>query len=69
MKTPAVTIPTELHMAFVRLLDTIPPVLEDWIKTTGFGQINGRDKAALLDVRRAKQLQHEWLAESGILVE
>lgn len=58
---PTVTVPTELHMALVRLLDVIPPILEDWIRTTGFGAVHDRDVAALQDVEHARELHHKWL--------
>ena len=68
-KTTPTTVPADLHAALVKLLDIIPPILEDWIRTTGYGEIHGRDKAALMVVLHAKELHHRWLAESGITVE
>ncbi len=69
MNTPMTTIPTELHMALVKLLDVIPPVLCDWIQTTGYGEINARDRAALANVEEATKLHRAWLAASGVTVD
>lgn len=62
-------VPTELYMELIKLLDVIPPILKDWIQTTGFGEINRRDKAALADVERATKLHHEFLAASEVTVD
>ena len=62
-------VPTELMMAFAIVLDVVPPCLEDWIRTTGFGEINLRDRSALQAVLNAKRLHHAWLSENGITVE
>ena len=64
-----VQVPTELYMALVRLLDVVPPVLEDWIRTTGYGEVNSRDRAVLADVLRARVLHRLFLAQHGIVVE
>ncbi len=69
MRAATVEIPTDLLMALIKLLDVIPPVLEDWLKTTGFGEIHDRDNMALAYVMHAKVLHHRWLAESGVTVE
>jgi hypothetical protein len=69
MTRPTIEVPTELYMALVRLLDIIPPILEDWTATTGFGEVFARDSAALVSVRNAIALHHEWLAEAGVKVE
>ena len=69
MNTPTVTIPADLHAALIKLLDVIPPVLLDWIETTGFGEVNARDRSALSDVEAAVKLYRAWLAESGVTVD
>ena len=67
--TPMTTIPTELCMALVKLLDVIPPVLCDWIETTGYGEVNARDRAALAAVKHAATLNEAWLAASGVSID
>ena len=67
--TPMTTIPTELCMALVKLLDVIPPVFCDWIETTGYGKVNARDRAALAAVKHAATLNEAWLAESGVSID
>ena len=69
MNTPTVTVPIELHMALVKLLDVIPPRLLDWIQTTGFGETNAKDRAALAAVEDATKLHRAWLASQGIAVD
>jgi hypothetical protein len=64
-----VTVPTELYMALIKLLDILPPVLNDWIETTGYGEINRRDRAALSAVETAKKLHHAYCLEHNIVVE
>jgi hypothetical protein len=64
---PSVTIPTDFYMALIKLLDVMPPILSDWIKTTGYGEIHDRDLSALFDVQHAKDLHHDLLAKDGIL--
>jgi len=64
---PATTeVPTELLMSLMKLLDVIPPILEDWIRTTGFGEVNARDRAVLADVLHAKKLHRQWLFNFGV---
>jgi hypothetical protein len=67
--TPMTKIPTDLYMALVKLLDVIPPVLCDWIETTGYGEINARDRAALAAVEDAAKFHRAWLAAHGITVD
>jgi hypothetical protein len=67
--TPMTTIPTDLCMALVKLLDVIPPRLLDWIETTGFGETNAKDRAALAAVEEATKLHRAWLAAEGITVD
>jgi hypothetical protein len=65
-KQPTTTIPTELLMALVKLLDIAPPILLDWIQTTGYGEIHDRDLSALFDFQRAIDLHHEFMKENGV---
>lgn len=69
MNTPTVTVPIELHTALVRLLDVIPPRLLDWIETTGFGETNAKDRAALAAIGDAANLHRAWLASQGVTVD
>lgn len=66
MSSPTIAIPTSLMMELVKLLDVLPPILEDWIGTTGFGEIHERDCKALADVYYARRLHREWMAEMEV---
>ena len=69
MTGPSVVVPTEFLAALIKLLDVLPPILEDWIGTTGFGEVHERDCKALADVYWARRLHRRWLAENGVSVE
>ncbi len=64
-----IEVPTELYQSLIKLLDVVPPVLEDWIRTTGFGEVNRRDRSVLADVNTAKKLHHEFLSQFGVTVD
>jgi len=63
---PMTSIPTELHMALIQLLDIMPPILNDWIETTGYGEINRRDKDAEKCIQKCIELHHQWLRDIQI---
>lgn len=44
--------------------ETVVPCLEDWIRTTGFGEVNRRDKMALEKIRHAIQESKKAFGES-----
>ncbi len=43
---------SELDEKIKEALEAVIPCLEDWIRSTGFGEVNRRDKAALALVKQ-----------------
>lgn len=59
MKHPTVIVRTDVMMALVKVLDLAAPCLEDWIRTTGYGEINRRDRNALAAIQEVVRLLNE----------
>ena len=66
---PQCEVPTVLWMEVLKLLDMLPPMLEDWIQTTGFGPINYRDRQILAQVNKCKAMQSETTKSTEPTVE
>jgi hypothetical protein len=49
----------KLLKLWIDAADDVIPCLEDWIKTTGFGAVNRRDRAALTKIEKVLMLTKE----------
>ncbi len=50
---------TRTHFALIEAVEAAIPCLMDWVKTTGFGEVNRRDKNALDLCNTAIEVLHE----------
>ncbi len=50
----------------LKAIEAAIPCLTDWIKTTGFGEANKRDKLALVQCLMAVEYHHQLLKAEGI---
>jgi hypothetical protein len=60
--TPAeITIPYQLYQKLVEIMEHVPPCLRDWIASTGYGEVNRRDRRALAAVEAANRIHAAWI--------
>jgi hypothetical protein len=52
-------IETRTHFALIAAVEAAIPCLADWVKTTGFGETNKRDRDALGLCKAALEVLHE----------
>lgn len=57
----------ELHIEFIKAVESTIPCLTDWARTTGFGEVHGRDVVALRNCLKALDAHKAYCAEFGVV--